>query len=172
MGEGMGRRELFGRGGRLVPAVGAAALLPAALAPDAAAADTETRVRIPLPGTWAVTVTITDLPDFPPEPGLFAFGADGLLTGTGGASKIVGFGTWTATGAATFAVDYRHYVISDDGKVTGTVRVKQAGTLLSPDKLTMTGEAAQVDNDGNVIVTLHASSKGERYGFGPADLGR
>ncbi|MFB4306674.1 hypothetical protein [Actinomadura sp. GTD37] len=171
MGEGMGRRELIGKGGRLVPAAGAAALLTAALAPDPASADTGARVRIPLPGTWAVTVTITDLPDFPPEPGLFAFGGDGLLTGTGGASKIVGFGTWTATGAAAFAVDYRHFVISDDGKVTGTVRVKQTGTLLSPDKLTMTGEAAQVDNDGNVIVTLHASSKGERYGFGPADLG-
>ncbi|MFA1548294.1 hypothetical protein [Actinomadura chokoriensis] len=171
MGEGMGRRELIGKGGALVPAAGAAALLAAALAPEPASADGTVRAPIPLPGTWAVTVTIPDLPDFPPEPGLFAFGRDGLLTGTGGASKVVGFGTWKATGAATFAVDYRHFVISDDGKVTGTVRVAQTGTLASPDKLTMAGEAAQVDNDGNVVVTFRATSVGERYGFGPAGLG-
>ncbi|MDL4774126.1 MULTISPECIES: hypothetical protein [Thermomonosporaceae] len=171
MSEGMGRRELIGKGGALVPAAGAAALLAAALTPEPASADTPARAGIPLPGTWAITVTITDLPGVPPEPGLFAFGRDGLLTGTGGASKVVGFGTWKATGATTFAVDYRHFVISDDGVVTGTVRVEQTGRLASPDRLTMTGKAAQVDNDGNVVVTLTATSAGERYGFGPAGLG-
>lgn len=166
----IGRRELIGKGGRLVPAAGAGALLAAALAPGRASADTAAHRGFALPGTWSITIANLDVPDYPPEPGLFAFSRDGLLIGTG-ASRIVGFGTWKATGAAAFTVDYRHFVISDAGKVTGTVQVQQQGTLLSPTKVELTGQASQVDLDGNVVVTFRARSTGTRYGFGPADLG-
>lgn len=164
----IGRRNLIGKG---LPAAGAVALLGTALAPGRASAEEAgTGLRLhPLVGTWT-TVTTIEGSTRPPEEGMFAYNADGILSGTD-ASRVTGFGTWKATGPASFAVEYRHYVIQNDA-IGGTVVVTMTGTVTSATSFTESGEAKLVAPDGTVILTHKAKSVGTRFGFAPPRIGR
>ncbi|WP_131736983.1 hypothetical protein [Actinomadura roseirufa] len=161
-----GRREMLRRGGRWLPAAGATALLAPALTPDRAEAGTTG--THPLTGTWMTEVTVAGS-GRPPEKGMFSFGRDGLVSGTD-ASRVTGFGTWKATGARTFAIVYRHYVVSND-EIGGIVVVEMTGTVTSSTAFTETGTAKFVDPGGTVVLTHEATATGTRFGFGPWELG-
>jgi hypothetical protein len=162
MAKPLDRRSLLVRGGALTPVLGAAALMsPALTSPAAAAGHRPER----LAGTWAVTVTIPDLPSNPPELGIFAFTGDGLMMGTSGGDKTVGFGTWRRTGLDTYTWDYRHFLIDADNNITGDIRVTQNGVLSSPAEFTADGPALAYDLNGDLLATRQSHSVGTRYGF-------
>ncbi|MGP4026294.1 hypothetical protein [Actinomadura sp. 3N407] len=160
------RREMLRKGGRWLPAAGATALLASAVAPDRANA--QTRHAHPLTGTWLTEVIVTGS-DRPPEKGMFSFGQDGMVSGTD-ASKVTGFGTWRATGARTFEIEYRHYVIAD-GQIGGMVVVAMTGTVTSATRLEESGTAQFLDPAGDVVLTHEATASGTRFGFPPWRLG-
>lgn len=162
MAHDIGRREMIRKG---LPTVGAAALLAIPLAAGRAAAEETDDLRThPVVGTWMAQVTIVGS-DYPPEEGMFSYGGDGLISGTD-ASRVTGFGTWRPTGARTFTLEYRHYVVTND-EIAGIVVVTMDGTVASSTQFTESGEAKFIDPNGNVVLTHEAKAVGTRFGFAP-----
>jgi hypothetical protein len=163
MAHDIGRREMIRKG---LPAAGAAALLATPLTAGRAAAEQTGDPRThPIVGTWMAQVTIVGS-DFPPEEGMFSYGGDGLMSGTD-VSRVTGFGTWRPTGARTFTLEYRHYVVTND-QAAGIVVVTMTGTVTSSTAFTESGEAKFIDPNGNVVLTHEANAVGTRFGFAPA----
>lgn len=161
----IGRRQMIRRG---LPAAGAAALLATPLTAARASAEKaqDSSLIHPIVGTWMAQVTIVGSGD-PPEEGMFSYGADGIMSGTD-ASRVTGFGTWRPTGASSFTLVYRHYVVTND-QVAGIVVVTMNGTVTSSTEWTESGEAKFLDPSGNVVLTHEATAIGTRFGFAPGN---
>lgn len=155
----LSRRVLL-HGGAIAAPVGAAAV---ALS-RAGASGPPTAASFGLVGTWSATITIPSDPSIPAEPGLFAFGADGLVSGVSD-GNVAGFGTWQPTGHNTFAIDFRHFITDSSGAITGTVRVTQQGVLNSPAQFTADGPAEVYDLNGTLEGSNESHTVAARYGF-------
>lgn len=152
------RRALLRRGGGLAPLVGLGLL--AGAAPAAAESGAQEGLRVPLLGTWAVEVTFEGL-NRPPESGLFAFVADGVLLGTTTGAGHLSLGSWRLTSRG-FSFTFRHFMYDDSDTWIGEVRVQQSGTFTTS-SWQASGTGTAFDTEGNQLQVVQSATTATRY---------
>ncbi|MEV4471448.1 hypothetical protein [Nonomuraea sp. NPDC049504] len=155
----LNRRSLLSRGGSLAPLVGLGLL--AGATPAAAETGAQESRLLPLLGTWAVEVTFPSV-NRPPEAGLFAFVADGVLVATTTGAGHLSLGSWRLASGG-FSFSFRHFMYADDdGTWTGEVRIEQTGTFTSS-SWRATGTGTAFDTEGNQVAVVQSATTATRY---------
>jgi hypothetical protein len=146
----------------VVGALGLATATVVATGMSTAEADTTAAHRCRPVGTWSLDVTLVELGRH--ETSHYAFTGDGVVIHISN-NGLIGLGAWRATGASTFSLSFREFVLASDGTVEGELRVHVDCTLTNANTLTGVGHASTFDLNGNLLYSVHSTATGAKFGL-------